>query len=139
MNLPLKNLEDDLKSALAATELFRTVRSGGREPEPAALNFPAAIVFFLGDRDLGTEPRPTLGLNFGVTVYNRNVASVGDASRDTYDLLDAVRDAINGKTFGRLQMDAWRCVSREFVDYADGVIAYLITFSTTHWLDVPTP
>ena len=68
----------------------------------------------------------------------KNLTSEAQAASDIYTLIDAVRDAIEGKQLGNDDIEPFMCMARELVDYADGIISYVVKFRTRHYLDVPT-
>ena len=68
---------------------------------------------------------------------DKNVRSESKAAKDVYALIDAVRDAINGKTLGIPDIEPWVCSAREIVEYDAGTITYALRFQTRHYLPVP--
>jgi len=68
----------------------------------------------------------------------KNLSSEKTAANSIYSLIDTVRDAIEGSQLKNNDIEPFVCMSRELVDYADGVISYVVKFRTRHYLDVPT-
>lgn len=135
--MTITGIENALIAAINALNIFKIVESIGRKDRPQTLNYPAAFVFFGGDKDTGTKPRPVYNTEFYVIVINKNLASSAHAAKDTYELLDAVRDAVQGKTFSISNIEPFVCVSRELTAYDNGVIEYTLRISTRLYLPVP--
>ncbi|HOE18765.1 MAG TPA: hypothetical protein PK344_15265 [Syntrophorhabdaceae bacterium] len=141
----IADIEDDIITAIAAlkdddddNKLFRIVESLGRKRPPVAINYPACFVYFAGDTNTGSRPRPIYQTDYECLVSVKNLSSEKDAADGVYALIDAVRDAIEGKQLDNDDIEPFMCVSRELSDYADGVISYVIKFRTRHYLAVPT-
>lgn len=134
----ISEIEDAMITAVSALGLFRQVGSIGRQAKPQALSYPSAFVYFAGDTDTGVRPRPVFNTQYEVAVYQSNKSGEAAAAKDTYDLLDSVRDAINGKALGLTDVDSFVCTGREMIDYEAGIISYVVKFTTRHMLPVPT-
>jgi hypothetical protein len=132
----ISEIEDKLIETIESLGLFRIVDSLGRRAIPVSLNYPSAFVYFAKDEDTGTKPRPVFTLTYEVQVSNKNLKSEKEAAKDTYALLDAIRDAINKKTLGISDIEPFTCTAREITDYADGVIIYTLQFQTRQYLPV---
>lgn len=133
----IAEIEDRLIETIEGLGAFRDVRSLGRRELPAAAVYPAAYVYFVSDRDTGTRPRPVRALAYDVVVVSKNLRSEKEAARDAYALIDAVRDAVNGKTLGLSGIEEFACESREIADYESGAITYSLRFTARQYLDVP--
>lgn len=137
--MTIQGIENGLIAAIRGLNAFRTVESIGRKDRPQTLNYPAAFVFFAGDKDTGTRPRPVYDTEFYLLIINKNLTSSAHAAKDTYELLDAVRDAVQGKTLGISNIEPFVCVSRELTAYDNSVsvIEYTLRVSTRLYLPVP--
>ncbi|HHT9137383.1 MAG TPA: hypothetical protein ACFYEK_09100 [Candidatus Wunengus sp. YC60] len=133
----ISTIEDKLISTIRNTGLFKLVDSQGRNKRPEVINYPAAFVYFSSDRDTGVRPRPVIELIYEIQIVNKNVQTEGKAAKDTYTLLDGVRDAINFKSLGITDIEPFTLVARNIKDYQDGIITYLLQFKTRHYLAVP--
>lgn len=139
------DIESDIITAVTALEdedevkLFRLVESLGRKKPPLTINYPACFVYFAGDVNTGSKPRPIYQATFECLVMAKNLASEEAAAADVYTLIDAVRDAIEGKQLENADIEPFTCISRELSDYADGIISYVVKFQTRHYLPVPAP
>lgn len=140
----IADIEDDIITTIAAlkdndeVKLFRIIDSLGRKKPPVTLNYPACFVYFAGDTNTGSKPRPVYTTDFECLISVKNLTSEAQAASDIYTLIDAVRDAIEGKQLGNDDIEPFMCMARELVDYADGIISYVVKFRTRHYLDVPT-
>lgn len=127
-------LDIDKKLVVTITGLnaFKTVDTIGRKAMPAVLNYPAAFVYFAGDHLVkqGNKLRNIYDTAYDIIVTNKNLRSEQDAAYDTYNLLDLVRDAIQGKKLDLTNVMPFECVSRELFGYEDGVISYVVRFTT---------
>ena len=130
------DLEDALIKAVADLGLFLYVASVGRDKPPVMLNFPAAMVFFTGDQDLGNVPRPVRRASFTVAVLAKNLTNEKAAADAGYALIDAVRDAVHGSVLGLACTSKWTCSSRRFMDYQAGIVTYAIEFTVDAYLAV---
>ena len=138
----IADIEDDIITAIKALELdgntpFRVVESVGRKKPPVTLNYPACFVYFAGDINTGGKPRPIYQTVFECLISVKNLAAEKAAADSVYTLIDAVRDAIEGKDLGNADIEPFMCMSRELSDYEDGVISYVVKFQTRHYLPVP--
>lgn len=129
-------IEDKLIQTVTGLGLFRSVASAGRKALPAALSHPSAYVFFVSETDTGVRSRPVVDLEFEVAVVVRNSSSEEKAAKNAYELIDGVRDAINGKTLGITDIEPFACVSRSLAEYESGVITYTLRFRTRQYLPV---
>lgn len=134
----LAEIEDKLMETIKGLDLFRAVVSAGRQKLPEARAFPWAFVFFVSERDMGVKSRPVVEIEYEVVVAARNLSGEDAAARDAYALLDAARDAVNGKSFGLTDIEPFTCASREMSDYEAGVITYALRFRTRHYLPAVT-
>lgn len=140
----IADIEDDIIATIAAlkdedeNKIFRLVESLGRKKPPVTLNYPACFVYFAGDTNTGSKPRPVYWTEYECLVSVKNLSSEKTAANSIYSLIDAVRDAIEGSQLKNNDIEPFVCMSRELVDYADGVISYVVKFRTRHYLDVPT-
>lgn len=134
----ISEIEDTLITTITNLELFRIVISLGREEEPVALDYPSAFVFFAGDKNTESQPRPIFAIQYAVLIKVKNLQSEAKAAKDTYGILDSVRDAINGKALGITDIEKFICMIREFESYKNGVITYRLQFQARHYLAVPT-
>jgi len=138
------DIEDDIIATIAAlkdedeNKIFRLVESLGRKKPPVTLNYPACFVYFAGDTNTGSKPRPVYWTEYECLVSVKNLSSEKTAANSIYSLIDTVRDAIEGSQLKNNDIEPFVCMSRELVDYADGVISYVVKFRTRHYLDVPT-
>jgi hypothetical protein len=133
----ISEIEDRLTEAIKGIEDFKLVGSLGRRNKPAAMTYPSAFVYFLSDMNTETQPRPVYELTFEVMVITKNLLSEASAAKDAYELIDAVREEINGKALGLADIETFSCVSREIAGFEDGIITYALRFQTRHYLDVP--
>lgn len=133
----ITEIEDAIICALEDAKCFEMVASFGREGTPPAPRFPAALVYFAGDSDTGNLPRPVFMTRFDVLVSSRNLSSEESAKRDAYQLLDAARDAILGKTLGLVGVGPFGMAGREFIRYGGGVATYALRFQARAFLPVP--
>ena len=140
----IADIEDDIIATIAAlkdedeNKIFRLVESLGRKKPPVTLNYPACFVYFAGDTNTGSKPRPVYWTEYECLVSVKNLSSEKTAANSIYSLIDTVRDAIEGSQLKNNYIEPFVCMSRELVDYADGVISYVVKFRTRHYLDVPT-
>lgn len=134
----IAEIEDKLIETVEALGIFKGVWSVGRKELPALIAHPAAYVYFVSETDTGTKPRPVTGLVFEVVVAVKNLRSEKEAARDAYSIIDAARDALNGKTLGFTDIEPFVCVSREIVGYEAGVIEYALRFRARQYLPVPS-
>lgn len=137
----ISEIEDVLISTIEELNLFKYVGSLGRKGQPPALNYPCAFVYFAGDENTNSKPRPVYLLNYEILIMCKNLSLNPEkgAAKDAYILLEAVEQAINGKSLGITDIEPWTCISREIYDYENGVISYVMKFQTRHYLSVPTP
>ena len=133
----IATIEDKLIETLEGLALFRKVSSLGRKAAPVAMAYPSAYAYFVSDRDTGTRPRPVMDLTYEILVVSKNLSGEAQAAADVYSLLDAARDAINGKFLDFTDIEPFTCVSREIAGYEDGVISYILRFQTRQFLPVP--
>ena len=140
----IADIEDDIIATIAAlkdedeNKIFRLVESLGRKKPPVTLNYPACFVYFAGDTNTGSKPRPVYWTEYECLVSVKNLSSEKTAANSIYSLIDTVRDAREGSQLKNNYIEPFVCMSRELVDYADGVISYVVKFRTRHYLDVPT-
>lgn len=135
-------IEDQLITTVRALPVGIYVDSVGRDKEAPAgtiFDYPYASVFFIGDREVVAVPRPIDDEFYGILVSAKNLGSEQEAAADAYLIIDAIRAALRGKTLGFAGIEPFRCLSREFQGYEDGVITYLITISTRQYQSIPTP
>jgi len=121
--------EAALMTAIEALGLFKGVHGSGRDGEFKPLAHPAAAVVFLGDADSGSRPRAVWDETYAVLIRDKNLAGEQAAARGVYGLLQAVRDAIHGKTLGLPNIAPFACIRRELLDYDKGTIDYQLTFT----------
>lgn len=133
----IKEIENAMITTLEASGVFKYVGSIGRDGRPAAINYPAAMVFFNGESDTGNNPRPVRNASFLVAVLVRNLTGEKEAAQDAYDILDTVRDLFLGQTIGLSGIGAFACPARKFGGYANGVVTYLNEFTCKVYLNVP--
>jgi len=134
----IKDIEDSIITTIRALDMFKVVDSLGRKKPPVTLNYPACFVYFAGDTNTGSKPRPVYTTDFVCLISGKNLTSEASAAGNAYTLIDTVRDAIEGKKLGIADIEPFICASRELVDYADGIVTYVVKFRTRHYLDVPT-
>ena len=134
----ISGIEDTLITTVKDLALFKLVDSLGRKDEPVTLNYPAAFVYFAGDKNTESQPRPIFTTAYDVLVIVKNLKSEDKAAKDAYVLIDAVRDAINGKALSITDIEKFICMSRELVGYEAGVITYRLQFQARHYLAVPS-
>lgn len=103
-----------------------------------AMKYPAAFVYFAGDKSDMAIPRPIVSIAYDVVIIAKNLKSELAAARDAYALIDAVRDAVNGKQLGITDIEPFVNTTREVAEYEDGTIAYILRFETRHYLPVVT-
>ncbi|MBI5328856.1 MAG: hypothetical protein HZB80_11310 [Deltaproteobacteria bacterium] len=135
--MTISEIEDRLITVIKGLSLFKWVDSMGRKGLPATLNYPAALIYFLSEKNTETKPRPVMILTYEAAVIDKNVQSEAKAAKDIYSLVDAVRDAINGKTLEITDIEPFVCGLIEFADYDGGKITYTMQFQTRHYLPVP--
>jgi len=134
----IKDIEDSIITTIRALDMFKVVDSLGRKKPPVTLNYPACFVYFAGDTNTSSKPRPVYWTDFECLVSTKNLSSEAVAANDVYTLIDRVRDEIEGSQLGIDDIEPFICMSREIVNYDDGVISYVVKFRTRHYLDVPT-
>lgn len=134
----ISEIEDILITTVKNLSLFKIVDSLGRKAEPVTLNYPAAFVYFAGNKNTESQPRPIFWTDYDVLVIAKNLQSEDKAAKDAYTLIDAVRDAINGKALGITDIEKFICMSRELAGYDNGEIAYRLRFQARHYLAVPS-
>lgn len=130
--------EDRLIETVAGLGLFRSVQSAGRDGEFKPLQYPAAAVVFMGDGDTGNRPRAVWEETYAVLIRDRNLSGEQAAARGVYALLQAVREAIHGKTLGLANVAPFACLRRELTDYDKGLIDYQLTFTLRRFGGVPS-
>lgn len=130
--------ETALIATIEALGLFRSVQSAGRDGEFKPLHHPAASVVFLGDADTGSRPRAVWDETYAVLIRDKNLSGEQAAARGVYALLQAVRDAIHGKTLGLANLAPFACTRRELIDYDKGLIDYQLTFTVRRFGGVAT-
>jgi hypothetical protein len=132
-------IEDKLIETIKALDLFSTLQSAGRQDLPPVYSYPACFVFFDGDKDTGSIPRPVDEVTFAVTIQLQNLSQEMVAARDIYTINDLVRNAIRGKLLGLDAVEPFTCISRQCTGYDDseGVIEYTHTYRTRLYSPVP--
>jgi len=134
-------VETKLLEVITALAVFAHVDTAGRKaiPEPGTYGYPACFVYWDGDDDTGTKPRPVDATDFAVIVQVQNYASEAEAAKDIYTLNDVVRAAIRGKSFGLAGIEPFDCLSRRLTDYApeEGMIEYTHMYRTRMYQPVP--
>jgi len=133
----ISSIEDAMISTVKALNVFKVVESFGRKRPPEALQYPAAFVYFVSEKDTGARPRPTEELIYEILVVIKNLQIESAAAKDAYELLDDVRNAINFKSLGLTDVEPFTCVSRAMTEYADGIMSYTLQFKTRHYLPLP--
>jgi hypothetical protein len=133
-----RDIEDALIGLLEASGVFEQVGSAVEAEVPEAKRYPSAFVYFGGDRDSTTGARPAPEMEWGVLVFGRNLRSPAEAARSMYAVLDAARDAVNGKRGGLADIEPFRVVSRAIMDYKGGVVVYEFTVHTGQQLPLIT-
>lgn len=139
--MTIGEIEDVLIEAVTGLALFAVVDSIGRDKEPPAdaiFDYPYASVFFLEDEEVSNAGRPIDKLTFGVLVSVKNLAGEKEAAADAYALVDGVRGALRGKSLGVAGIEPLSCPSRQLVGYQDGVMTYLLLFTTRQYQPVVT-
>lgn len=134
----ITTIETAILTVVADLGLFATVDSAGRHEIPDTYTWPAAFVYFDGDDSVTESPRPVDEAQFKVVLQAVNLAGEDQAAQTIYDLNDAVRAALRGKTLG-LEMEPLACLSRKLSDYSDneGMIEYTHTYRTRLYQPVP--
>lgn len=138
----ISEVEDKLIETVDALPLGIYVDSIGRDktaPSGRIFDYPYASVFFNGDSEVASQPRPIDEEFYGILVSAKNLAGEQEAAADAYVIINAIRAAIRGKTLGFAGIEPFRVRSREFQGYEDGVITYLVTVSTRQYQPIPTP
>lgn len=132
-------IEDKLIATVTALNIFATVLSAGRHVLPEVYAYPAAFVYWDGDSDTGSIPRPVDAVDFKIAVQVENLAGEKLAANDAYTVNDQVRNAIRGKTLGLTDIEPFVCLSRKCTDYHDseGWIEYTHTYRTRLYNPVP--
>lgn len=133
----IADIEDAILDIVRSLQCFQIVDSLGRKSIPQSLNYPACYAYFESDENTLNRPRPVYKMKFVVLVINKNLYSESQSALDTYGLIEAVEQAINGKQLNVADIEPFTCTKREFVDYENGIITYALTFETRHYLDVP--
>lgn len=137
--MSIVEIEDLLIAAVGQLVLFAVVDSAGRDAAPEVLQYPYASVFFIGDRQIVLNPRPIDELRYGIMVSHQHLGSEQEAAAGAYQLIDAVRDRINGKTLGVSDIEPFSVSTRELLGYEDGIITYLLTIVTNKYQPIPVP
>lgn len=136
--MTITTIEDTLLETLLALGIFSTVQSAGRKDIPPVYAYPACFVFFDGDQDTGSLPRPIDTVSFSVVIQIQNLSVESQAAKDAYVVNDLVRNAIRCKTLGLNSIEPFTCASRQCSGYDDseGVIEYTHTYTTRLYLPV---
>ncbi|HNV71766.1 MAG TPA: hypothetical protein PKO06_18820, partial [Candidatus Ozemobacteraceae bacterium] len=111
MTSTISQIEDELLEQLGTLDLFRIIDSIGRRDTPPPLNFPAAYVYFLFDRQMQSSPRPVYERRFDLVIAAKNLKSEKEAAQDAYALVEAARDALIGKDLGLTGVGPFECLS----------------------------
>ena len=137
--MTIVEIEDKLLEVIQDLSVFATLQSAGRKDIPEVYAYPACFVFFDGDQDSGSVPRPVDVITFSVAIQVQNLAAEQYAAHDAYTLNDLVRDAIRGKILGLTNIEPFTCASRQCTAYDDseGVIEYTHTYRTRLYNPVP--
>lgn len=138
----INEVEDRLIETVRALPLGLYVDSIGRDlrpPDGQIFDYPYASIFFNGDQEVASQPRPIDDEFYGILVSAKNLGSEQEAAADAYAIINAIRAAIRGKILGFAGIEPFRVRSREFQGYEDGIITYLITVSTRQYQPIPTP
>lgn len=137
MGYTISQIEDVLITTVKNLSLFKIVDSLGRKDEPVTLDYPACFLYFAGDKNTESQPRPIFESLYDALVIVKNLRAENKAAKDAYSLIDSVRLAINGKLLGITDIEPFICTARELVDFDAGVITYRVQFKARHYLDVP--
>jgi phage gp37-like protein len=137
VNTTIADVENKMLESIRATGKFKLVDSVGRSAPPLAMNYPAAFVFFVGDEDTGNRPRPIYNTRFDVVVVNKNLRGEQQVARDTYELLEDVRESVVGKTYGLEALSPLEMVGRSMLEYENGVVSYALHFAARMYMPVP--
>lgn len=132
----ISSIEDTLITAISNLNLFKRVDSLGRKAKPLTLIYPSVFVYFVSDRNTGSKPRPIFELTYEIVVITKNLQTEAKAAKDIYELIDSVRDAVNGKTLDINDIEPFECISREMSEYEDGTISYVMQFKTRQYLSL---
>ena len=130
-------IEEKIIEAINGLGTFKVVKSIVIGKIPPTPNHPAAFIYFETDDLAEDRARPVYKTTFGVIVENKNLRSEQDAAQDTYGLLDACRDALQGQTLGFTDITPFVCTSRKLLAYEEGIIAYVLKFTTKNYLPAP--
>lgn len=130
-------IEKKIIETISGPGTFKVVESVVSDELPPTLNYPAAFMYFESEDIADDQVRPVYKITYGVIVVNKNLRSEQDAAQDTYGLLDTCRDALQGKTLGFTDITPFVCTSRELLAYNDGIISYLLKFTTKNYLPAP--
>ena len=138
--MDIRTIEDKIIDAMEGLRIFSTVQSAGRKVIPPVYAYPACFVFFDGDKDTGSIPRPIDDVSFSVVIQIQNMAVEHQAARDAYAINDLVRSALRVKTLGLANIEPFVCASRQCSGYDDseGVIEYTHTYTTRLYQSVVT-
>src|SRR4051794_27195318 len=111
--MTITELENRMIEAVSGLGLFAQVSSAGRAAAPMTYGYPACFVFFAGDDDTGSNPRPVDLVEFKAVVQAQNLAGEAVASQDIYSLIDTVRGIFRGKTLTIQEITPFKCASRK--------------------------
>jgi hypothetical protein len=130
--MTIAEIEDAIIAAITRLGIFATLQSAGRQDIPEVYAYPAAFVFFDGDKDTGNVSRPIDDVLFTVTIQIQNMSQELAAARDAYTINDQVRGVIRFKTLDLADIAPFACVSRACTGYDDseGVIEYTHSYQT---------
>ncbi len=135
--MDIAGIEDALVSAVQGAQAFRAVLPVLRGKRPPALIFPAAFIWLDSAIPRQARSRPMIDMTYGISVVTKNVLSEDAASKDVYQLILAVYSAVQGKFFGRPDIEPFELASVEFADFEAGEISYELKFKTGHSQIVP--
>lgn len=130
-------IEEKIIETINDLGTFKVVKSIVRGEIPPTPNHPAAFVYFETDDLADDQVRPVYKTTYGVIIENKNLRSEQDAAQDTYGLLDTCRDALQGNTLGFTDITPFICTTRKFLFYKEGIIAYVLKFTTNNYLPAP--
>lgn len=121
-------IEDKMIQDMRNLGIFKKVDSVGREaPEPPT-TYPIANIYFDGDRDVSSGPRPVPDFFYIVQIADKNLRGEKKAANDIYSLMHQVITLFNGTYLGLDGVQAVRYLERAFVSYEAGVMTYAIRF-----------
>jgi phage gp37-like protein len=134
-------IEDAAITALKAMGSLKQVETyAGQlegEIETLPIRSPAAFVLFGGDTDNSVGPRPVPVVDIDVLVVVKSAQGKKTAARGALAIIDAVRDAFNGKRLGLSGMGPFKVTRRELLTATSTIVVFRINAQARNELPVP--